>query len=191
MQSWKLQEIKKGALLDYVEVLKSQLHILKDDPYVQQALVEFDQAFEAGGDRVDTTEWQAVAQKYDARMKDINEDNGWYDLFLMHTDGDVVYSVCKESDLGMVIPDSSLKDSSLGVAFAKAQKAGSTVRLVLHLVDAAVKSSLFRITRKCAGGVAYGRPRKISRSAGRILRGSGFVLVSAGLRVLSVGLFRC
>ena len=120
-----IQEIKKAQVLDYIEQLKGQLHILKDDPYVQQALLEFDKAFEAGGDRVNTPEWESVAAKYDPRMKDIMQDNGWYDLFLIHTDGDIVYTVTRESDLGMVIPDSNLRASAMGDAFAKCRKMGA------------------------------------------------------------------
>ncbi|MHC5061650.1 MAG: methyl-accepting chemotaxis protein [Planctomycetota bacterium] len=120
-----IQKIKKAQILDYFNTLKGELHILKGDPYVQAALTEFETAFEASGDKVDTAEWQAVAEKYDTRMKDIMNDNGWYDLFLIHTDGEIVYTACRESDLGMTIPDSSLKTSSIGQAFTKAQSMGA------------------------------------------------------------------
>ncbi len=43
--------------------------------------------------------------------------NGWYDLFLIHTDGDIVYTAARKSDLGMIIPDSQLKESGLGKVF--------------------------------------------------------------------------
>ena len=64
-----------------------------------------------------TSEWDVLAEKYDARMKDIMHDNGWYDIFLIHTDGDIVYTVTRESDLGMVIPDSELLEQGIGKAF--------------------------------------------------------------------------
>jgi len=120
-----IQEIKKAQLTDYFEILKSQLHIFKDDPYVMQALLEFNTAFENAGDRVDTAEWNAVAEKYDARMKDIMKDNSWYDIFLIHTDGDIVYTVTRESDLGMVIPDSELAGQGIGKAFSAAKTMSS------------------------------------------------------------------
>jgi len=120
-----IQEIKKAQLGDYFTVLKNQLRVLKDDPYTKQALNEFDRAFETGGDSVTSAAWQSVEKKYDVRMKDIKSGNGWYDLFLIHTDGDIVYTAEKESDLGMIIPDSNLKDSSLGKAFQKARTMGN------------------------------------------------------------------
>lgn len=116
-----IQEIKKAQLIGYFEVMRAQLRILKDDGYVMNALVEFDMAFEEGGNKVNTPEWNAVATRYDARMKDIMKDNGWYDIFLIHTDGDIVYTVTRESDLGMVIPDSILKDEGIGKAFEAAK----------------------------------------------------------------------
>jgi len=120
-----MREIKKSQIENYFEVMQGQLKILKDDPYVMQALVEFDEAFKAGGDRVDTAEWNAPARKYDSRLGNIMADNGWYDIFLIDTDGDIVYTVMGESDLGMVIPDSDLKNSSLGKAFQAAQTMGA------------------------------------------------------------------
>ena len=115
-----VQELKKGQIESLFASMQNQLRILKDDPYAAQALVEFDKAFEAGGDKTGTPEWNKLAEKYDPRFKDIMKDNGWYDLFLIHTDGDIVYTVCRESDMGMAIPDSELKHSPLGKAFAKA-----------------------------------------------------------------------
>ena len=120
-----IQAIKKSQLSDYFIMLQSQLKVLKDDPYTLQALIEFNRAFEAGGDRTGTASWNALAEKYDPRMKDIMRHNGWYDLFLIHTDGDIVYTAEKESDLGMIIPDSDLINSSLGQAFTKALSIGS------------------------------------------------------------------
>jgi len=117
-----VQEIKKAQLIDYFETMKAQLRLLKDDTYVMNALIEFDRVFEEAGDQVLTSEWNVLAEKYDARMKDIMQDNGWYDIFLIHTDGDIVYTVGRESDLGMIIPDSELQDQGIGKAFEMAKK---------------------------------------------------------------------
>ncbi len=119
-----IQELKKAHFEDYIKTMKSQLKILKDDPYTLEALVKFDKAFEAAGDKVNSNEWNKLANKYDPRFKDIMTDNSWYDIFLIHTNGDIVYTVTRESDLGMVIPDSTLKNSSLGMAFRAAQAMG-------------------------------------------------------------------
>ncbi|MEH0021249.1 MAG: methyl-accepting chemotaxis protein [Desulfobacter sp.] len=115
-----VQKIKKAQVLDYFATMENQLRVLKDDPYVKQALIELDHAFEAGGDRVDTGQWAAAAKTYDARLRDILADNGWDNLFLIHTDGDIVYTAVRTPELGIIIPESGLKDEGLGVAFEKA-----------------------------------------------------------------------
>jgi len=116
-----IQKIKKAQLTDYLNTMKSQLHVVKDDTLASQALAELNDAFKESGNRADTEAWQKAAPKYDARMKDIMTDNGWYDLFLINTDGDIVYTVAREKDLGMTIPDSELRDQGIGKAFKKAQ----------------------------------------------------------------------
>ena len=102
-----------------------QFRALKSDQFVHQALVEFDRAFKDSGNEVLTPEYLRLAQKYDPRLKSIMEEYGWYDLFLIHTNGDIVYSVFREPDLGMNIPESDLVNSGLGKAFTKALKTGT------------------------------------------------------------------
>ncbi|RJX35970.1 MAG: methyl-accepting chemotaxis protein [Desulfurivibrio sp.] len=118
-----IQETKKAYLENYLETLRAQLRIFKDDPYAKIAMNEFRHAFEAGGNTIDTSDWQNLAKKHDVRMKDILADNGWYDLFLIHPDGDIVYTAAREPDLGMGIPDSELKTSPIGRAFQLVQQA--------------------------------------------------------------------
>lgn len=116
-----VQANKIARLGDYFERIRSQLLTLKDDPYALQAMLDFNRAFEDAGDKVDTSEWRALATRYDQRFQDIAQDNGWSDLYLIHADGDVVYSLRRESDLGMVIPDSALRDSGLGQVYQQAR----------------------------------------------------------------------
>jgi methyl-accepting chemotaxis protein len=120
-----IQTIKKGRIQDYFEQMATQLRILKDDPYIRAGIIEFDELFEGSGDRVLTPEWKLLAEKYDPHIKNIIKNNGWSDLFFIHTDGDIVYTGARKPDLGMIIPESDLKDSGLGKAFRAMQSAGS------------------------------------------------------------------
>ncbi|MCP4352681.1 MAG: HAMP domain-containing protein [Desulfobacterales bacterium] len=120
-----VQELKKTHITDYFEEMKGQLYILKDDPYVKTALTEFNEAFEAAGGKVLTPEWNALAEKYDSRMKDIMKNSGWYDIFLIHANGNIAYTVARESDLGMIIPESELNNSGIGKAFRIARSVGT------------------------------------------------------------------
>ncbi|GAK53464.1 hypothetical protein U14_04729 [Candidatus Moduliflexus flocculans] len=115
------QQLKKAHLEEYLTRMQGSLRNLKDDPLVLTALIEFETAFELSGKKVLTPEWNSVLQKYDARFQDILKDNNWYDLFLIHANGNIVYTAKKEADLGTIIPESNLKDASLGKTFELAR----------------------------------------------------------------------
>ncbi len=119
-----IREIKANQIKDYFSVMRGQLKALKDDPHVLKAMIEFNQAFENAGDTIDSEAWRSAAETYELRLKDIMHDYAWHDIFLIHNDGDVVYTVTRESDLGMIIPDSDLRHSGLGRAYAAAKAAG-------------------------------------------------------------------
>ncbi len=119
-----IQDIKKAQLLEYFETMRRQILMLKDDPFVREALTQFNRAFEDAGDQTDSFEWKTLAKQFDPRLQDILKNNEWYDIFLIHTDGDIVYTAERESDLGMNIPDSELREQSIGKAFKKARTMG-------------------------------------------------------------------
>jgi PAS domain S-box-containing protein len=119
-----VREIKKRQLLDYFKIMESQLHVLKDDPYLVSAFQEFENVFKTEGGKVLTPKWSGIARKHDPRMRDLISDFGWYDLFLINIDGDIVYTVMREPDLGMNIPNSELEKSGMGQAFKIADSSG-------------------------------------------------------------------
>lgn len=116
-----VQKNKKAHIEDYFETMKAQLHILNDDPFAINALTEFEKVFEGAGGKVLTSEWNALTEKYDPRMKNIVKDNDWRDILFITVAGDIVYSVGRNSDLGMSIPDADLRNSGLGKAFRAAR----------------------------------------------------------------------
>jgi methyl-accepting chemotaxis protein len=112
-----VQEIKKNHIESYFRQLKTALKVTSSDPYIQNALLAFNSAFRSNGNTIDNEEYRDHIQVYDPHMKDIVDDNGWHDLLLIYINGDIVYTVTKQSDLGMAIAESSLRDSGLGKAF--------------------------------------------------------------------------
>lgn len=120
-----IQELKRSFIEDYIAELYNQVKVLKFDPLVLKALIECDEVFELYDDRVDTPQWQATAERYDHRFKEMMADNHWYDIFLIHKNGGIVYTAARESDLGMIIPDSELKNSGLGKAFERIKSMGA------------------------------------------------------------------
>lgn len=111
-----IQSIRKAHLSSYIQTMKDQLNILKNDPWLHQVFSEFYELFQSNP-TVQNSEWNALAKKYDGRMVDILKTNGWYDIFLISGEGNILYTVKREPDLGMNILNSDLKDQGIGKAF--------------------------------------------------------------------------
>jgi methyl-accepting chemotaxis protein len=118
-----IQVAKTSHLQDYFTQVRNALKVLRDDPYALEALLALNEVFEENGDSVNTEAWRQLAAKYDTRLKGLQADNGWYDLFLIHTNGAIVYTAARESDLGMIVPESQLKDSAFGKVLQAMQTA--------------------------------------------------------------------
>lgn len=107
-----VQGLKGETLKNLFKSVANSISVIKDDPYTAGAYTELNRAFLNSG--IKSREWQALADKYDARMQDIMKDNGWYDLFLVHPKGHVFYSVTKEADYGTNMVSGKYRDSGLG-----------------------------------------------------------------------------
>ncbi|MCJ8321986.1 MAG: hypothetical protein MJK12_20300 [Colwellia sp.] len=95
------QQLKKLLLSNYLEKLKSDLTKLSLSPYNAAALKDFSQAFSKNKNKTKSASWKKHQQKYGQYFKQINKENGWYDLFLINNTGHIVYSDAQESDLGL------------------------------------------------------------------------------------------
>lgn len=77
---------------------------------------------------------------YHPDLRQIQQEFGFYDLFLVNNDGRVVYSVFKEPDFAMSLTDSQLKDSGLAKAW-KAVRAVDAGTVFLTDFDAYMPSA--------------------------------------------------
>lgn len=114
-----IQGLKKKQIEDYFAKLEVDLIYLKEDPFVRQALVEISGISQSGS--VLSPDWDLITAKYDTRLSTIAIDNEWADLLFIDNNGTIIYSVSRDSDLGMPILESPLKDSRFGQAFLDAQ----------------------------------------------------------------------
>lgn len=114
-----VQELKKTLLNNYISQLKANLLKLSTSPYNIQALKEFSSAF-SQGNTIKSIAWNKYKNNYQEYFQQINQTNGWYDLFLINTDGDIVYSNTQKSDLGLNLTQLPLKTSTFGQAFQQA-----------------------------------------------------------------------
>jgi methyl-accepting chemotaxis protein len=106
----------------YFKSLGNSVRSLTENTAVEEAIVEFETSL-SPDQKIGGTVWKLLADKYEKIFKNITEDFGYYDLFLITKNGDVVYTVTKESDFGENLVKGSLKDSGLAKAFRDAKKA--------------------------------------------------------------------
>ena len=75
----------------------------------------------------DESAWSAVHERcHPGLVEKLNAD-GSYDYFVVDTDGNIVYTVYKETDLGTNLTSGSFADSGLGQAYAGSVAAGGAL----------------------------------------------------------------
>jgi PAS domain S-box-containing protein len=79
----------------------------------------------------DDSLYDAVHRKYHPILRDFMNEFGYYDLFLIDTEGHIVYSVSKETDFATSLLDGPYRESNLAAVFAEVidAVAGDTVRV--------------------------------------------------------------
>ncbi|MDK1021159.1 MAG: methyl-accepting chemotaxis protein, partial [Candidatus Hydrogenedentes bacterium] len=112
-----IQAIKRNQISQYFKRISINLAILAYNPTTISAVREFEDAFSAEGGRVGGLQWTAVNDRFGHLFAKLLEEDGYYDVFLIAADGDVVYSAEKESDLGQNLLTGSLSDTSFARAF--------------------------------------------------------------------------
>jgi methyl-accepting chemotaxis protein len=117
-----VQQLKKRQVEDYFSERFGDISVLSKNDFVTQALQEFSQAFLQAGDSVSSEQWSKTENEYGKWLTTYQEEYGYYDLFLINNQGDIVYSTCQESDLGQNLVDGKLNTSSLAKCFNKALK---------------------------------------------------------------------
>jgi len=117
-----IQETKAAQIEMYFQERFGDITVLASNDTVAAAAVDMETAFESEGDKVGGPAWKALKEQYGPWLKRYKEEYGYYDLFLIAADGDILYTAEEESDLGMNILETGLRTSSLGKCFEKAQK---------------------------------------------------------------------
>lgn len=117
-----VQQAKRNHVEDYFSQIHSALQIIQVDPYIQNSMRIFDDAFVRAGNTVENDSWKTLVQFKEASIKSMVEKYGFHDLLMISAAGNIVYSTAKGADLGMNISDNILKNSSLGVAYERVIK---------------------------------------------------------------------
>lgn len=96
MQLQAIRQIKKNQLLSYFDRCQADAKVFSQQADVVQALSAYSMAFYKAG--ANSTVYDSVNQIYHSSLSQLKQAYGYYDLFLVSPEGDVVYSEAHESD---------------------------------------------------------------------------------------------
>ncbi len=111
-----LAEAKARAIETYAQERLEFAHILSLDPSMGYAVDQYSAAIAAAG--IGSQEYLALHEEHQDFMAHIQEA-GYYDVFLIAANGEIVYTVAKESDLGTNLKTGPLKTTDLAAAFER------------------------------------------------------------------------
>ncbi|MCU7836441.1 MAG: HAMP domain-containing protein [gamma proteobacterium symbiont of Taylorina sp.] len=115
--------IKKAQLEMYFKFREIDVKSLATNVHVVDALSNFARAFNSDSSTPTENEnWKEASEEFDGWFQDYVKMYGYYDVFLISSNGNVVYTQAKESGLGENLLTGKLQNSGLGKAFKKALK---------------------------------------------------------------------
>ncbi|WP_051556497.1 methyl-accepting chemotaxis protein [Alkalihalobacterium bogoriense] len=119
-----IRDIKKEIIESYFAEREGDIVVLSQTSEVKEGIQEFSRAYyETGLQGSDYVSHEASVGDF---FKSYIDTYGYYDLFLIDNDGEVVYSVEKESDLGTNLVRGPYQDTGLAQAFRESSS-GYTV----------------------------------------------------------------
>lgn len=109
-----IHEIKRTQIENYFNDRLKLLDDVQMNLRFTEGIKLFTEAFKAG---IDSTEYIDLVNAREKGFSIFMTNFGFYDVFLIDTDGNVVYTLAKESDLGENLKTGRLKDSGLAMVF--------------------------------------------------------------------------
>ncbi len=113
-----VRDIKKRQVTDYFRDRQLDAQVLAAAPATAQAIAAYQEAWKKAG--VGGTEYLGVDDHYRPYLTTYQRKYGYYDLVLISPEGDVLFSVGKEHDLGTNLLSGPYKESGLAKAFREA-----------------------------------------------------------------------
>ncbi len=112
------QALKRNELERYFRERFALMDDVQQNPRFTGGLQLFTKAFKRG---LNSREYRRLMNQRDSGFATFNKQFGFYDLFLIDSSGNVVYSQKKQSDLGANVSTGALKSSGLADLFDKAR----------------------------------------------------------------------
>jgi methyl-accepting chemotaxis protein len=112
-----IQTLKKNRLKAWFRSLENSVRVMKENPFSAVALYKINQAFVKDNKKTGLKNWIQADKEFGVTFEESKKDLDVYDIFLINPNGDIIYSVEKESDLGQNVNSSLLKKSGLAKVF--------------------------------------------------------------------------
>ncbi|MBM4054218.1 MAG: hypothetical protein FJ264_06000 [Planctomycetes bacterium] len=113
-----VREIKKTQIETYFRDRITLMNDVQMNLRFTGGIGLFAEAFKAG---LESPQYQELSKTREKGLSIFMENFGFYDVFLIDAEGNVVYTVCKESDLGANLINGPLSNSGLGRVFQKSK----------------------------------------------------------------------
>ncbi len=113
-----VQQIKKSQIENYFSQRLKLLTDVQQNLRFTEGIKLFTAAFQGG---LESQEYKSLSTAREKGYSIFMDNFGFYDVFLIDAEGNVVYTVSKESDLGASLKTGPLKESGLGKVFAKSR----------------------------------------------------------------------
>ncbi len=194
------RDAARTGFASYLESINQDLNLWASLPLTQDALDKFSKAWTSlGEDRASTLQRHYITEnpnptgekdklvyvrdgagysffhrQFHPGFNSLKDERGYYDVFLIDPDGNIIYTVCKELDYATNITTGEFADSGLGEAFRAATNAAGNN---LAFVD-------FAPYEPSLGAPASFIAKKVVANDGTLLGSSPSKCRSTGLRRL-------
>ncbi len=111
-----MRDVRKSQIEGYFGERMGDLEVFSKNPLAIDGLKEYAVAFALG---TASPEYQKAEKNFSARLKHYSDSYGYYDLFLIAPNGDVVYSAAREADYGTNLANGKYSDTNLASAFKR------------------------------------------------------------------------
>ncbi|MGA2158673.1 MAG: methyl-accepting chemotaxis protein [Dehalococcoidia bacterium] len=103
-------KLTNQRLITFFDSLTQQVALLSSDSLVSDAMVAYEDAYNADGKTLGAN-WSAADAKYGKAIAALKEAHGYQDILLAGSFGEVVYKTTKSPELGKNLLEGSLKNS--------------------------------------------------------------------------------
>ena len=112
-----IKTIKANQIESFFSERKGDINVLSNTPVIKEAINGFNSAYKSEG--LDGAGYKTNLKKYDSYFNNYVNEYGYYDVFLINTNGEIVYTEAKESDLGENLSNGKLSSSNLAKAYTQ------------------------------------------------------------------------